>query len=100
MLSGDQLERVRSGAAIEIDAATYDEYLSTGETSAYDYELLFTDGTARRCAFAYTVGDDAHHPYLGFWTEDGRYYCQHLVDRLEPTADEMDNYLPPLPARV
>jgi hypothetical protein len=100
MLSRDVLERVLNGATVEIDAATYSEYQSDGDATVYDYELLFTDGTGRVCAFAYTVGDAAIHPYLGFWIENGRCYCQQLVDRLEPTADELDNYLPPLPARA
>lgn len=100
MLPGDLLERAVAGAEIEIDAETYREFETNGETSSYGYELLFTDGSRRVCAFAYTVGDEATHPYLGFWTENGRFYCKRLVDRLAPTADELDNYLPPLPANA
>ncbi|HEX6640798.1 MAG TPA: hypothetical protein VF215_06775 [Thermoanaerobaculia bacterium] len=92
------MERAVAGAEIEIDAATYRDYETTGETSNYDYEPLFTDGSRRVCAFAYTVGDEATHPYLGFWTENGRFYCKRLVDRLQLTAHKMDNYLPPLSA--
>jgi hypothetical protein len=100
METTELLARVRSGEAVEIDAATYRTYETGGEASIYPYELLFTDGTRRVCAFAYTVGDDDTHPYLGFWTENGRYYCKRLVDRLALRADEMDQYLPPLTAHA
>jgi hypothetical protein len=100
MTSGELLDKVAGGATIEVDADTYREYEASGEVSIYPYELLFTDGTKRVCTFAYVVGDEATHPYLGFWTEAGKFYCKRLVDRLQPTADEMDNYLPPLTAKV
>lgn len=64
----------------------------------YDYEVVMADGGHRTCDFVHIVGDDEAFPYLGFWTDGKRFFCQHLMDRLIPTADGADNFLPPPPA--
>jgi hypothetical protein len=94
------MEIVATGETVEIDEETYREKEASVEAARYPYELLFRDGTRRVCAFAHLSGDDSAYPYLGYWTEDGKFYCKHLVDRLVLTADEMDSHLPALPATV
>jgi hypothetical protein len=86
-----------TGETIEIDEARYRAAESSVEAGRYPYELLFSDGTRRVCAFAITSGDDLAYPYLGYWTEGEKFYCKRLVDRLVLRQDETDYYLPPLP---
>lgn len=87
---------VDQGEPFEIDETTYGEYRDEEDEPvvSYPYPIVMMDGTQRVCDFVNIVGTG---PYLGFWREDGRYLCQQIVDRLEPTVDEMDNFLPPPP---
>lgn len=88
---------VDQGDPLEIDESVYAEYRDGmyDAVDSYPYPIVMMDGTQRLCDFVNVVGTG---PYLGFWREDGRYFCQQIVDRLEPTADGMDNYLPPPPS--
>ena len=90
------LKTAETGVLIEIDTATYRYYETAEDIARYPYELLFVDETKRVCAFAHLLGDEQIHPYLGFWTEAGRFYCKRLVDRLVYPENGGDPYLPPL----
>jgi hypothetical protein len=83
----------------EIDERTYAEHhAEEGDPAvSYPHPIVMMDGTQRMCDFVNIVGDSLAYPYLGFWREGDRYFCQQIVDRLEETADGMDNYLPPPP---
>jgi hypothetical protein len=89
---------IARGVPFEIDEATYlayrDDEIEHG--ISYDYPIVMIDGTERRCDFVWIVGNGAY-PYFGCWREDDRYFCQQIVDRLELTADQTDQYLPPPP---
>lgn len=87
---------LRTGQLIEVTQELYEGFRTSEEVVTYPYALLFTDGTRRVCAFAYLVGDEQSHPYIGFWMEAGRYFCKALGDRLEATPDGYENFLPPL----